>query len=234
MLKLAARWRNVEQARQAVSAMLASRYPLRLHSFVLFAWTIFAGNMTGQICGALGMNSLPARYAIVCIAAYAAFLFGVRVWLWHIEAIPDDEAGSDGATEVIDIESVGDAAGWVPNPGSDAIETATDADADVAADGDVSVLALVALALAATLAVLLLGPEMLVDVALEAILAGSLIGAARLGHEPDWFMRVLGKTWWIFLLAAGFMVGFGNYAHQHYPDAASFSDVLRQMVASKK
>ena len=235
MLKLVRRWRNAEQARHAVAAMLTSRHPLRLHSFLLFIWTIFAGNMMGRIGRELGLAALPARYALVCVAAYAAFLFGVRVWLWHIEAGPGDDEDNSDMLEASDVGLGGQSTGETSYLADGAGNAATELiDADVAADGDVSVLALAALALAATLAVLLLGPEMLVDVALEAMLAGSLIGAVRLGHEPDWFLRILAKTWWIFLLATGLMVGFGKYAQHHYPAAVTSSEVLQQMFASQK
>ncbi len=231
MLKLAHRWRNAAQARMAVSAALKARHPLRLHSFVLFAWTIFAGTMASHLCYALGMTTLPGRYALACAASYAAFLFGVRVWLWHVEAIPEDHGIADEPADLVDVIDFGmDGAEAL----GDLMGSATSDAAPAAAEGGVAVLALVALALAATVLVLLLGPEMLVDIAFEAILAGSLIGTIRLGYEPDWFLRVLGKTWWVFLLIAGLTIGFAKHAQHRYPTATTFSEVLTQMFASKK
>ncbi|MBV8633761.1 MAG: hypothetical protein JO002_04665 [Burkholderiaceae bacterium] len=231
MLKFALKWRDARQARQALSAMLKTRHSLRLHSFLLFAWTIFAGTLVSHLLLSLGMATLAERYALACAAGYGAFLFGMRVWLWHIEALPEDHESAIDAGDVPDVIELGlDGVEMAGN----AVEGVGEGAAAAVGEGGVAVLALVGLALAATVLVLLLGPEMLIDVAFEAILAGSLIGAMRLGHEPDWFLRVLAKTWWVFLLAALLMVGLGNYAHRHYPYATTLSEVLVQMATHRK
>jgi len=232
MLKFRERWRSAREARKAISATLTARHWLRLHSFVLFFWTVSAGTMVSHLLHQMGMLALSERYAFACAASYGAFLFGMRVWLWYVDALPDAEqhsainAGSVPQLIEAGIDGAELAAG--------AADGAGEAAAAVIGEGGVAALALVALALAATVIVLLLGPELLIDVAFEAILAGSLIGAIRLGRQPDWFAHVLGKTWWVFLLAATLMIGFGRYAHRHYPNATTLAEVLKQMPAAHK
>lgn len=188
--------------------------------------------MVSHLLHQVGMLELSERYAIACAASYGAFLFGMRVWLWHVDALPDEEresaieAGAVPNLIEIGIDGAELAAGTAEGAGEAAVA--------VIGEGGVAALALVALALVATVTVLLLGPELLIDVAFEAILAGSLIGAIRLGRQPDWFAHVLGKTWWVFLLAAILMIGFGRYAHRHYPNATTLAEVLKQMPATHK
>jgi hypothetical protein len=231
MLRFTQRWRDAQEARKAVSATLTARHSLRLHSFVLFFWTVFAGTMLSHLLHGLGMFALAERYALACVASYVAFLLGVRVWLWHVEALPENQECAGSPIDLPDALELGvDGAELAGGAVEGVGETAT----ATVGEGGVAALALVALALAATVVILLLGPEMLIDVAFEAILAGSLIGAIRLGREPDWFLRVLAKTWWVFLLAAILMVGFGKYAQRHYPDATTLAEVLSQALAHGK
>lgn len=226
MLRFRQRWRNALEARRAVSATLTARHSLRLHSLVLFFWTIFAGTLVSHLLHGLGMASLSERYVLACAASYGAFLFGVRVWLWHVDALPDEQESAVDAADLPNLIEMGiDGAELA----GEAIGDAGEASAAVVGEGGVAALALIVLALAATVIILLTGPELLIDVAFEAVLAGSLIGTIRLGYEPDWFLRVLARTWWIFLLAAILMAGFGRYAHRHYPEAATLAEILTAM-----
>lgn len=231
MLKFVLQWRDMRRAHKAFSAMFKARHPLRLHSFILFFWTVFTGTLISHVLHQLGMFSLSERYALACGAGYGAFLLGVRIWLWHVEALQSEhesavlslgdvpnliEAGVDGAELVGEtLEGLGESVGAISGEG-------------------VAVLPFILLAVAATVAVLVLGPEMLIDVAFEAILAGSLIGAMRLGREPDWFWRVLAKTWWVFLLSATLIVAFGKYAQGRYPNASTLAEVLTQASGRHK
>ncbi|HEX8957289.1 MAG TPA: hypothetical protein VF798_13495 [Burkholderiaceae bacterium] len=231
MLKFVLQWRDMRRARKALSAMLKERHRLRLHSFILFFWTVFAGTLVSHALRQAGMYSLSERYALACGVGYGAFLLGVRVWLWHVEALREEhereglslgdvpdliEMGVDGA-ELIGgtVEGLGESAGPIGGEG-------------------IAVLPIILIAVGATVAVLVLGPEMLIDVAFEAILAGSLIGAMRLGREPDWFWRALAKTWWVFLLAAILIVAFGKYAQHRYPNATTLAEVLTQASAHRQ
>jgi len=76
-----------------------------------------------------------------------------------------------------------------------------------------------------------LGPELLIDIAFEAILAGSLVSFMRLGREPDWLLRLIKKTLVVFLLITGAMLMFGRYAQKHYPEAKTTREVFRLMKA---
>ena len=231
MLKFVLQWRDMRRARKALSTMLKERHPLRLHSFMLFFWTVFAGTLVSHALPQVGMYSLSERYALACGIGYGAFLLGVRVWLWHVEALREELEGEDQSLGYVPdlIEMSVDGAELIGGT----VEGLGESAGAISGEG-VAVLPIILIAVGATIAVLVLGPEILIDAAFEAILAGSLIGAMRLGREPDWFWRVLVKTWWVFLLAAALTVAFGNYAQHRYPNATTLSEVLTQAAAHRQ
>jgi hypothetical protein len=97
-------------------------------------------------------------------------------------------------------------------------------------DGFVPVLLIGLVLLVAALLFALIGPEFLIEVAFESVLAGSLVSAMRLGREPDWMWAVVRKTAWIFLLVLLVVVMFGKYAQKHYPEAKTFKEVMHHIM----
>ncbi len=100
--------------------------------------------------------------------------------------------------------------------------------------GDADGLVVLLLALLVLLAVLgsafwiiWIGPEILVEAAFEAMLAGGLIKTLRAGGAGGWIGRVLWKTLLPFILVTGAAVAFAAIGQSAYPHARTFREVLR-------
>ncbi|MBS0308368.1 MAG: hypothetical protein JSS58_05290 [Proteobacteria bacterium] len=266
MLTLPKRWRNPLQARNAIAGQLRTRYFLRVHAFLLFAWTFGLSWLLAKFLLFIGHGTLWQRYAITCIAGYLLFLLGMRIWLSYVGAVRDSFGDSIGNVDLLDVDlpagSGGGSPGWSGGGGSfdgggasadvevggAAMHHAADSGGklldglgeigDVGdADGCLPVLVIGLVILLLGLLFVLFGPELLIEVAFEAVLAASLVSAVRLGRSPDWMSVVLKKTAWLFLLALCLMVWFGKYAEKHYPQAQSVRQLLQVMTtgdAAKK
>jgi hypothetical protein len=235
MLRLPMRWRSPEWARNVIASQLKEQHFLRMHALALFAWTFGAGYLVSRLALGAGMTSLPTRYALTCMSGYLAFLLGVRIWLWHVGATDELSQRELGAGDVVNAL---DAASDLASLSADAISGAGDAVgggvADgvgaAAGDGFLPILLIGLLVLALALIVGLIGPELLIEIAFEAVLAGSLVGAMRLGREPDWLWTACRKTLWIFFGILFVMLLFGRYAQKHYPNATTTRQVIHEML----
>ena len=181
MLKLPSRWRNLTDARRAVSSHLRGSHPLRLHSFLLFLFTVVCAFLAAKISYIFGLTALAPRYLLTCSVGYGAFLCGVYIWLRHVNV--DTENVSEIAFPSSDYDAGG-------NIGvGDGIEVV--GEAFTAGEGCLFVFVIAIAVTVAAWAIFVLGAEILIDIALEALLAGSLVGALKIGHEPNWFLRLL-------------------------------------------
>lgn len=210
---------------------LKARHFLRLHAFLLFVWTFGSAYMISRMLFAAGVETMSTRYALSSTAGYLVFLLGVRIWLWHVGAVHENgHAGLDAgdAVDIVDLASdlpldaVAEGAG-------EAISGLGESLGAAAGEGCIPVLVIGLLAIAVALLFALAGPELLIECAFEAVLAGSLVAAMRLGREPDWLWTVFRKTIWIFLVIALAMILFGKYAQKHYPKANTMKQVIQQM-----
>lgn len=77
---------TVRTPRERIAAVLRSRFALRIHTSVLLLWTFSAGLLTTKAMLLLGVQSMFLRYTVALAVAYAAFLAGVRIWLWYVGA----------------------------------------------------------------------------------------------------------------------------------------------------
>lgn len=254
MLTLPKRWRYPFQARTAVASQLRSCYFLRVHAFLLFVWTFGLSWLVAKLLLLMGHGNLWQRYAITCVAGYLLFLLGMRIWLSYVGAIRDSFGNADFSGADLPSGSGGGTPGWNGGGGSfdgggasadfevggAAIDHATeggskllDGIGDVGGDADgclpILVIGLVVVLLG--LLFILFGPELLIEVAFEAVLAGSLVSAVRLGRTPDWIWVVVKKTAWLFILALCLMVWFGKYAEKHYPQAQSVRQLLHIIMS---
>jgi hypothetical protein len=226
MLRLPQRWRSAEDARLAVASQLKTRHFLRLHAFLLFCWTFGIAYIVSKGAFHLGIQTLSVRYVLSCVVGYLAFLLGVRIWLSYVDAANDNIASDLDGGDVVDAV---DLTSDVASSAVDMVGGLGDG-LDGAGEGCLPILLIGFAALAAVLLVWMMGPELLIEVAFEAVLAGSLVGAMRLGREPDWLWLALRKTIWIFLVVLCAMLLFGRYAQRHYPEAATTAQVVHLML----
>lgn len=96
MLTLPKRWRYPLQARSAIAGQLRTRYFLRVHAFLLFAWTFGLSWLVAKFLFFVGHGTLWQRYAITCVAGYLLFLLGMRIWLSYVGAVRDSFDQIDG------------------------------------------------------------------------------------------------------------------------------------------
>ena len=72
-----------------------------------------------------------------------------------------------------------------------------------------------------------IGPEILVEAAFEALLAGGLVKSLHAGGTGGWIGRVLRKTLLPFMLVSGAAVAFAAVGQSAYPGARTFREVIR-------
>lgn len=232
MLQLPKRWRTAVQARNIVASQLHARYFLRLHALALFAWTFGIGYLVSKLIFATGIKSFPLRYLIIGLCAYLGFLLGVRIWLWFVEATQTNDRISNelDAGDVLDLTSASlDVADFASGATGDVVGGIGEG-LSAAGEGCVPILVIGAFALIVAILFAILGPELLIEIAFEAVLAGSLVGAMRLGREPHWLSAVFRKTIWTFLIIMFAMMLFGKYAQKNYPDALTTKEVIHQIM----
>ncbi|HEY8024658.1 MAG TPA: hypothetical protein VIF60_08845 [Burkholderiaceae bacterium] len=229
MIQLPGRWRSESNARKLVAAQLNARHTLRVHALILFLWTLLIAVATARAAYSIGITSLVSRYFITCLAGYGGFICGVALWLRYVNATEGmrnrDLMESDplylGRIAIDGVEVAADASGEIVGALGEGFLTG--------GEGCLPFLVIGGVAIICTLLFVFLGPELLIDIAFEAVLAASLVGFMRLGREPDWLLRLVKKTIGIFLLVLVAMVVFGKYAHKHYPQATTTREVLQLM-----
>lgn len=71
--------------KQGILRSLTRRFFLRFHVAILLLWAFCVGLLTARLMLALGADSMLVRYPVAVLAAYCAFLIGVRVWLAYVD-----------------------------------------------------------------------------------------------------------------------------------------------------
>ena len=251
---------------------LKRRFFLRFHVSLILLFTFCAGLVTTRAMLWLGVDVMWVRYLVAMLAAYGAFLLGVRLWLAYIGAsatagvAPSDSAsGGDNGSLDVPLD-------FVPGAGGDGASLpfraggggefagggASDSFAAAGNGGDVlpavggsggssgsgggwgidlgdgEGLLVLLLALLVLLAVvggaawlIWIGPEVLVEAAFEAMLAGGLVKSLHDAGSGGWVGRVLWKTLLPFGLVTAAAVAFAAVGQSAYPDARTFRDVVR-------
>jgi hypothetical protein len=89
------------------------------------------------------------------------------------------------------------------------------------------VVGLIALAIGGAFFVISMGPEILVDAAFNAMLAGGLIKAGEKVSDPDWIGSVIKATWVPFGIVLMTAWVFTGMAAVLTPKAHTFGEVMR-------
>ena len=87
------------------------------------------------------------------------------------------------------------------------------------------VLGLIALAIGGAFFVISLGPEILIDAAFSALLAGGLVKSTKAVSDPDWIGSVIKATWIPFGIVLAVMWIFAGIAAVLTPQAHTFGAV---------
>ena len=231
MLQLPSRWRTAAHARSAVANQLQSRYLLRVHALALFAWTFGIAYLMSKLIFATGIQSFSLRYLFIGLSAYLGFLLGVRIWLWFVDATEAKNNSVLDACDALDLtEASLDVADFTGGISGDIAGGIGEGIGAAAGEGCAPILVIGLFAIIGAILFAILGPELLIEIAFEAVLAGSLVSAMRLGREPNWLWAVFRKTIWIFLIIMFAMMMFGKYAQKNYPEAQTTKEVIHQIM----
>jgi hypothetical protein len=194
------------ERRQFVSARRArvSRSGLAL---VFSATALVAWGATAALL-ALGVESMPVRYAVACVAGYAAFFGCVRVWADFQRSRSSDGLDAGDAVDLADMASV---------------------------DGEgCAIVLLVAVAFFAAVAALTaFGATGFVAVMLEAafevVFAGTVVRTSRgMRTVGDWYAVLWRKTALPAGLLAAALVGFAAWVQHSSPEVVTLGQWLRQ------
>jgi hypothetical protein len=92
---------------------LVRNLSLRLHVSLIIAFSWACGFLVTRQLHNFGVDSLAVRYSIALIAAYAAFLGGVRIWLWLVLGAEParNNITDDRSTSNFDLPSFGGSSG---------------------------------------------------------------------------------------------------------------------------
>ena len=206
---------TASQRKAQFVAWFKNRFFLRFHMAIILGLTFLAGLGVTKLLLVEGNTNLAARYGIAVLASYVAFLILLRLWLWYIER--EDEIDAADVVDGVDI----------PSGGSDADDLSSLVP-DLDEDFGFAIVVLLALLVLVGLGGYLVyaGPTILADAAFEALLASSLIPAARRGEATGWMRGAVRATAVPFALMLVVAVGFGWVAGLACPEARRVVDVI--------
>lgn len=239
----------VESARRT---LLATSLP-RLLMFGIVGLTGVAGFLVSFGLMRAGVTEMWLRYPIAVLAAYAAFLAMLRLWLWaHGAGGPDldvdpgfsgDVPSGSGGGQTFEFGGGGDFGGGgasdsfgvapapVPSPSSGIDIEAPGCLSDL--DDGVAIVVVVVAAAGALLAafyVVYIAPVLLAEILVDAVLVATLYRKVRREEHRYWLWTAVRKTWVPVLLIA-LMLGGAGYAMQlAEPDARSIGEFWRALA----
>lgn len=117
------------RAKKRLAGWLVQRFFVRFHISLILAFAVAAGLLATRGFYALGLETMHWRWPLALLAAYAAFLLGVRLWLAYVGLGRYLERGEGFDIDVPDLgfSSTGGDAGGVPSLGdlgAQALDTA--------------------------------------------------------------------------------------------------------------
>ena len=151
-------------------------------------------------------RSLPVRYAIAFLVAYAGFFLAVRGWIEIAKYHPEHR---DNASQIA--------------PGT------------LAGSADAGFIVFAVLAMGFVVSGLFMatgGAPMLLETAFEAAFAGVVVSRPLSGDIVlgDWKMRLLMGTWTKALVSVLMLVAVAAWMQHHAPQATTFAGAVRAMM----
>jgi hypothetical protein len=204
--------REENERRRFVEAGVDKRAPVVGSALIFFAvW--LGGWGCSSLLHVVGMQSIPARYAISTLVSYGIFIGSVGVWCQHVARPRKSGSGSDVDLGGIDVPSV-----------------------DSDDDGCLLVLAVLAIGLLFSGFFWLVGGyALLFEVAFEVAFAGTMV--YRMGKQVtlgDWAGALVQRTWLPALVTGGLLVALGATMQARYPEATTMAQVIKAYRAEKK
>jgi hypothetical protein len=206
----------------------------------------------------VGLRSMAVRYVLAALAAYAAFLVGLRLWLLYqrrrkigvrrrrgdvadlsdLVPLPDGSAPAYSPEPAVTFGGGGGfsgagAGGPIGTPGAASAGHAAADGATALDEGAVYLTpfvigSLLVAGLIAAVAVVLSAPSLLAEVLLDGLIAGTAYRRLRAVPTEDWVAGVVGRTWKPMLAVGAILVAMGAVAQWLRPTADSIGDLLRR------
>ena len=242
--------------RQRFLKKFRERFFLRFHMTLIMAAVVFSGVLASKIMWWFGVTSMAARYPMAVVCSYGVFFALLSIWLMYIDAI---HAGDHGATvDLVDtvgqlargavdanrhFSTGGDGVGDIVSSVADGVGSGGDTGGgggssfslgDGDAEGGIIILAVLVVVMLVVFCsgvyVIWEAPNILAEVAFQAILAGSLRRRAKMAEDPGWTGGVLRATWWPFAIVVLVSALFGGVAMGLCPGATRLPEVLNMCV----
>ena len=233
-------------SKERLKAWLERKFFLRLHMTLILCATFGSGLLATKILLAIGVNALALRYALAVLAAYLAFLFLIRLWLFYVNA---SRGGFDFSGDGLDF---GGGSRWSSDDfrigggrfggggasgswGNAAVAQPVKSSGGSSFNFDFGDddFAVVILFIALVLSILVIGiyliytaPALLSEAAFEAALAAALAKRAKQIHRPGWMGTVWRATVWPFVIVLALSIALGWFAQKRCPEARRLRDVF--------
>jgi hypothetical protein len=247
--------RRAELARKFKQQIL-KRHFVRLHMSLILAATTASGVLASKLLLGAGLTRVLVRYPLAALAAYLIFMGLTKLWTVYVcglrvvtaSAVPVDisnvdltdvasllpspggggistpavsfgggDAGGAGASDSWGISSVG--------------KSLPSVDFDFDLDDGIWILvvlaALIGVILGAGGYLIWAAPNILPDIAVNALLASYITGAAKRAETDGWLRGVLRSTWIPFLVVLLMTFALAYTVHHHCPHAPKLMDALR-------
>ncbi len=214
---------RIEKYRESLKHSLNARFVLRGHVTLIIFATSLVTWLVDFILLKLGMISMLARYPLAILAGYGAFLLCVKMWLNY--------SGIQEYLNQRDAEALVNARR--DNPSNSGSWDVSGLDLIPSGDGE-GCLVVIAVAVIGFILFWGLGAfatQLFADVVLEVILAAGLLKGLRKAESSGWLTGAWGSTKYWLLLMIIVAIGFGAWAHNHYPNAHTALQVYQEHYA---
>lgn len=232
---------------------IVSQYFIRFHMSLIVAATIASGLGSSKLLLEAGVTNILIRYPLCVLAAYGIFTGLIRLWVFYVSLsyrrprLPDDDLGlADWAEDLLEDSERSFALGFTSGDSGGAGASDTWGNAQVApvrakegvkapslggsVDDDfwivVLVMALVAGIFGAGAYVVYIAPQMLPEVALNALLAPAVARAANRAEAEGWLTSVLRSTWIPAAIVLLLTIALAAGIHYHCPTASKIVDAF--------
>ena len=239
--------------RDKLRRRIVSQYFVRFHMSLIVAATIASGLGSSRLLLEAGLASVLIRYPLCVLAAYGIFVGLIRLWVFYVSLsyrrprLPDDDFGmTDWAEDLLENRGSGVDVrfGGGDSGGAGASDAWNSAEAAPvrpsggskfpslggSIDDDfwivILVIALVVGIFGAGAYVIYIAPQMLPEVALNALLAPALARAAKKAEAEGWLTSVVRSTWIPAAIVLLLTVALAAGVRYHCPSASKLMDAF--------
>lgn len=209
--------------RQRFKESLLARYFVRFHMSLILLATIGSGLLSSRLLLRWGVEAPLARYPLNVAISYAVFLVFVRLWISYVN---DESSHMETTMDVLEETGMPE----LPVPRLRGAFDPSLPDVDLG-DGDgCAVLAVLALLIAAILGaggyLIYTAPEILSEVAFDAMLASSLVRVTRRMERQGWVVSAVRGTIVPFSIVLAMTLALAYTMHRTCPAASTIRQAL--------